>query len=182
MEVKRRNFFIDKNFQTKFIIRFCAIVLASSLVMGILLFFLSAGFTTVAIENARVTVKRSSDFILPMIIETIAIVTIFSAVSVIFLTLFTSHKIAGPLYRLKREIDVFKAGDLNAQFHTRKTDQLQDLAKALSGMGSELRARHLELKNKISQLKDCVEKHPEDRNAISNKIREVEQALNYFKC
>ena len=58
---KRRNYFIDKSFQTKFIIKFCMIVMVSSLLIGVFLFFLSRNLTTVAIENARVIVKSTSD-------------------------------------------------------------------------------------------------------------------------
>ena len=92
---RRRNYFIDKNFQSKFIIKFCIIVIISSLAVGVSIFYLSQNFTTVAIENAHVIVKKTSDFMLPIVAETLALVTLFSAIAVIILTLFTSHKIAG---------------------------------------------------------------------------------------
>ena len=179
--IKRRNYFIDKSFQAKFIIKFCMIVTISSLLIGALLFFLSRHLTTVAIENAQVIVKSTSDFMLPIIIETILLVTIFAALAVIALTLFASHKIAGPLYRLKREIDLFKNGDLKANFTTRKSDQLQDLAGSLFDMGKVFNNRHSELKGKLIEVKRSLEDSQSDKQAILKKLGELEQALNYFK-
>jgi len=178
---RRRNYFIDKDFQTKFIMKFCAIVIASSVLIGWLLFFLSRNFTTVAIENAHVIVKSTSDFLLPLIMDTVFMVSIFSAIAVIILTLLTSHKIAGPIYRLKKEIDRFKEGDMTANFRTRSSDQLQDLAAALADMGQAIGKRHSELKKISADLKKCIENPATDKAAISKKLNELEQVLNYFR-
>lgn len=178
---KRRNYFIDKSFQTKFIIKFCVIAIISSLVIGASIFYLSMKFTTVAIENAHVIVKSTSDFILPAIIETIALVTLFSALSVIILTLFTSHKIAGPLYRLKKDVELFKGGSLNIDFRTRHTDQLKDLAGSLSEMSKVLSEKHAGLKTKLAELKELLQKPGEDKTAVMRKLAELESVVNYFK-
>jgi len=178
---KRRNYFIDKSFQTKFIIKFCMIVMVSSLLIGVFLFFLSRNLTTVAIENARVIVKSTSDFMLPIIIETILVVTFFAALAGIVLTLLTSHKIVGPLYRLKREIDIFKTGNLKANFTTRRSDQLQNLTISLFEMGEVFTNRHAELKGKLAGVKKSLEDPQGDRQATLKKLDELEQALSYFK-
>jgi len=179
---RRRNYFIDKGFQTKFIVEFCVIVIVSSLIVGVSLFYLSTDFTTVAIENAHVIVKRTSDFMMPIVAETLILVTAFSAIAVIILTLFTSHRIAGPLYRLKREIEVFKGGKIDANFKTRSTDQLQDLADALQEMGRVLGAKHREVKEKAAEVKAVLEKMPaSDKGAVMQKLGELESAINYFK-
>ena len=177
----RKNYFIDKDFQSKFIIKFCSIVIVSSLLIGVILFYSSRGFTTVAMEGSRVIVKRTSDLILPIIIETLLLVTVFSAVWAILLTLFTSHKIAGPLYRLKKEIDNLKNGNLNANFRTRKSDQLQNLARSLTDMGEVLDKKHAELRKKLTELRVSLDKAVLDKDTITKKLSELEETLNYFK-
>ncbi len=179
--IRRRILFIDKDFQAKFIAKFCMIVVISSVLVVALLLFLSKNFTTVAIENTQVVVKNTSDFILPIIIETVSIVTVFTALAVIILTLLVSHKIAGPLYRLKKEIDVFKAGYLAANFKTRKSDQLKELAASLCEMGNSLASKHIELKNKLAGLKASLQNPDDDKGAILRKLNELEQVLSYFK-
>lgn len=178
---RRRNYFIDKPFQTKFIIKFCVIVIISSLAIGASIFYFSMNFTTVAIEKAHVIVKSTSDFMFPIVIETLALVTLFSALSVILLTLFTSHKIAGPLYRLKSEIEKFKAGQLNVGFRTRSTDQLQDLSESLSEMSKVLTQKHIGIKARLAELKSSLEKPGADKNAITKKLNELESDISYFK-
>ncbi|MDD5427629.1 MAG: hypothetical protein PHI58_00110 [Candidatus Omnitrophica bacterium] len=178
---RRKNYFIDKQFQTRFIVKFCVIVIVSSVAIGFSIFYLSMGFTTVAIENAHVIVKSTSDFILPVIVETVVMATLFSAIAVIFLTLFTSHRIAGPLYRLKKDIEAFKNGDLTVNFRTRNTDQLKGLADSLVEMGTATGKKHLEIKAKLEELKNSMQSGAESKDAVMKKLCELESVISYFK-
>ncbi len=185
-QFKRRQYFIDKDFQGRFIVKFCIIVLAAALISGILMFLFSWGSTTVAIENTKVVVKRTSEFILPVLLSTLLIASFFAAVSVLVLTLFTSHKIAGPLFRLKREIDWMKDGDLTRNFSIRADDQLQGLARSLSDMCGAIRMRQEKIVEKKEALKKFfIEKESalseEDKNRLWQCMGEFEGAMNAFK-
>ncbi len=181
MDQKRRNYFIDKKFQSDFIVKFCIVVIIASVIIGFLIAYFSKNFTTVAIENTRVLVKTAADFMLPVIIITIIIVNFFTAIAVIALTMFTSHKIAGPLYRLKREIQHLQKGNLNANFKIRKTDQLQDFASALSDLSDMLRDRYTLLKDKTEQLKKVIDSSCDNKEVVSAKLSEIEDLLKQFK-
>ncbi|MFC1658857.1 HAMP domain-containing protein [Candidatus Omnitrophota bacterium] len=183
---KRKQYFIDKGFQTRFILKFCAIVIISSLLIAGLMFLLSQNSTTVAIENTQVVVKRTADFILPVMAGTLLIAALLSAAAVIVVTLLASHKIAGPLFRLKKEIDILKDADLTRNFSIRSKDQLQALAKSLKEMSDSLRNKQTELKNKcavlISYLKENNFTVPaEHKEKLSQMLREIEEMLDYFK-
>jgi len=177
----RRHYFIDKGFQTEFILKFCLIVILSSLVVGFLLILFSRGSTTVTIENARVLVKGTADFIFPIMLATLIIVTVFSAFAVGALSLFASHKISGPLYRIKKEIDVLKGGDLSPSFKIRKKDQLQHLAAALSELTGSLRDKHKALREKTSQIEEALRSPQPNNDALNKSLKELEDILNYFK-
>jgi methyl-accepting chemotaxis protein len=183
---KRKKYFIDKEFQTKFIMRFCLVVLISSMAIGWLLFYLSRGSTTVAIENTKVMVKPTADFILPQLIATLLIVTVFSSLVVIIMTLFASHKISGPLYRLNKEIELLKAGDLTSSFTIRNKDQLKDLADNLGGMCDTLREKHKDLKAKSAALKKYLEARNytiagDEKEDFVSRLDEIIDILGYFK-
>lgn len=156
-KIKRRNYFIDKSFQAKFIFKFCLIVVIASLLLTALLFYFSQDSTTVAIENTRVTVKSTADFMLPVFIQTVAIVFAAAALTVLLLSLFVSHKIAGPLYRIRKEIDALGKGDFSRNFNLRRKDQLKDLATSLNQMCNSLKNRHLGIKSKFSALRDYLQ-------------------------
>ena len=68
---KRRNYFIDKSFQSKFIFKFALIVVISAALMTVATLYFSQDSNTVAIENTRVVVKKTSDFILPILAVTV---------------------------------------------------------------------------------------------------------------
>ena len=156
-EYRRSHYFIDKTFQTKFILTFGLIVfISSALAMGLVLYF-SRESNTVAIENTQVVVKTTADFILPLIFQTICVVLIFSSIASIALTLLFSHKISGPLVRLTQEINGLKAGDLTRGFSTRGTDQLQKFSQGLFEMADALKGQVIDLKEDYQKFQRYLE-------------------------
>jgi methyl-accepting chemotaxis protein len=93
-----------------------------------------------------------------------------------------SHKIAGPLYRLKREID--KLGDANfgANFQIRTTDQLKDLSQALTSMSTSLRDKMTKIKTETSEAKKMIDGvNFENKKQVEEKIKRIESILDSFK-
>ncbi|MCK4518810.1 MAG: hypothetical protein KAU12_01700, partial [Candidatus Omnitrophica bacterium] len=64
---KRRNYYIDKKFQSRFIIRFCLLVILACVLFGGLIYFLSLKSTTTSFENSRLIIKSTADYLLPLI-------------------------------------------------------------------------------------------------------------------
>lgn len=179
---QRRNYFIDKSFQAKFILKFCLIVILASIVIAIALLSLSSKSTTVAIENTKVVVKGTADFIFPIALQTTLIVTIFSAAATSILTMFVSHKIAGPLHRMRREIEKLGEGNLNVNFSIREGDQLKNLATSLAAMSYALRGKIEALRRGFLELKEITQKLPEyERNQLQDKLKDMEAKFNNFK-
>jgi methyl-accepting chemotaxis protein len=185
-QIQRKHFFIDKEFQLRFIIKFCLIVLASSVLVAVMSFVIFQNSTTVAIENTKVAVKTTGDFILPLLAGVLLIVTGISALTVIVLTLLVSHKIAGPLFRIKRELDYLREGDLTRNFRLRSDDQLQPLSKSLCEMTESLRQNHLELRDKIMILKDYLRdknftRTEDEKKMLNQFINEIEVSIGFYK-
>ncbi len=185
-EYQRRHFFVDREFQMKFIVRFCGVVIFSSLLMGLLIFLLLQNSTTVAIENTKVLVKPTADFILPALAITILVVVLFSAVVVFVLTLFISHRIMGPAYRLTREINLLEKGDLNRDFSIRENDELQELAKSLEDLTASLKQKLIQLKDQHDILVAFLKNKnytlsSDDRDEFETILKECRRLINYFK-
>lgn len=138
---KRKVFFIEKSFQAKFILKFCALVAAGSLCTIGLLYYLAMHSTTVAIANSRVMVKSTADFLLPMLVQTVVVVTILVSLAAILVTLYVSHKIAGPLYRLKKGMREVGEGNFSNEIKLRRFDQLRDIAEEFNRMLARLKER-----------------------------------------
>lgn len=183
---KRRNYFIDKNFQTKFMLKFGSIIVLSSLlILGGILFF-SSNSNTVAIEDTRVTVERTSAFILPIVAINLTVVVFFSGLGVLVLTLLVSHKISGPLFRLRREVNLLQHADFRRDFNIRGNDQLQEFAKSLNAMCSSLKGKHLGLKDSFSSLNQFLRDRnfriaAKDADQLSALLNHLQAELDNFK-
>ncbi len=137
---RRRNYFIERSFQASFILKFCGLVVAAGLLATLLLYLLSGRSTTVTIVDSRVVVKSTADFLLPILVQTVLIVVIAAGIATIFMTLLVSHKIAGPLYRLKKAMQEVSNGDF-VQIHLREFDQLGGLAEDFNDMSRKLKEK-----------------------------------------
>lgn len=182
----RKQFLIDPSFQIQFILKFCIVVITSSLLIGGSIFLLTQNSTTVAIEDTKVLAKSTSDFILPSLAITISVVSVFSALVVYLLTLFVSHKIAGPIYRLRREIELIEKGDTTRRFNIRSKDQLQPLANSLSAMAKTFRSKNKEMQESFQELVFFLEKRefsisPDDKSELQKLLEKANTTLNYFK-
>jgi methyl-accepting chemotaxis protein len=183
---RRRQYIVDKDFQIGFIFKFCATVILSSFIIGGVVFYFTGNSTTVAIENTKVIVKPTSDFILPVLAMTAAITAVFSSLVLGVIALIISHRIVGPLYRLRKEIEFLKEGDFTKQFQVRNRDNLKDLAKSLGEMSLTLRKRHTELKRRSTQLAQFLKDRnytisPEDKDRFSQMLEGIDAILNFFK-
>ena len=59
---KRKQYYI-KDFQIKFVTRFCFLLILGAIVMGSIVYFLSTQTVTTAFENSRLIIKSTADYI-----------------------------------------------------------------------------------------------------------------------
>lgn len=186
----RRNYFIEKKFQSNFILKFCSLVALGGLLTIGIIYFLASRSTTVSIINSRVMAHSTADFLLPLLIQTVLVVVIIVSLATIAVTLMFSHKIAGPLFRFKKSIKTLEEGDFSAEFHTRHLDQLKELNAALNSMVVKVREQLNLLKlyfntfnEKLNSLSDGdVSEH---KRANLGDLKRINEELNkivrYFK-
>jgi len=176
---RRKKYYIDKDFQAKFIIKFCLLVVSASIVTGVLLYYYNKQTNTVAFENLRVIVKSTSDFILPIVLAVLVIVTIIAAIATILMTLFTSHKISGPLYKLEKELEKMEAGDFSSPIKIRSSDQLQRVALRFDNMRLNIKESLSSIKSNWKDLNEQL-KSKKDKS-ISDSIAKIDEEINKFK-
>ena len=171
----RRNYFIDKDFQERFIFKFCLLVVLAGIVTTGILYFVGKRSTTVTIINSRVVVHSTADFLLPILIQTVLAVMVILGLATIIVTLLFSHKIAGPLYRFKKAVEGVKLGDLSGNFRLRNYDQLKDLSDEVNAMIDSVRGQ-------INLIKaDMVNLKVKKSGISEQEIEELDKKINYFK-
>jgi methyl-accepting chemotaxis protein len=129
---KRRIVLIDHRFQLRMAAAFIAlqIFLTAIFALGLYLFMDSEIHASLA--SAHASYKSLSDMLLPIV----AILAAFSVtLSIVLVTVFVvlvSHKIAGPMYRFRIELESLAQRHLKTVTHIRPEDQLGELALSLS--------------------------------------------------
>ena len=135
---RRKQYFIKKNYQTKFILKFCLLVLAGVVLSTVLLLSFSQGTLTSTFKDSRLVVTKTSWAIFPAIMYTNLISLGLITLATIAVVLFISHKIAGPMFRFEKELKAIGQGDLTVRIILRKGDQFKDMAESLNQMSLSL--------------------------------------------
>jgi methyl-accepting chemotaxis protein len=184
MTGKRRKYYINKEFQSKFIMKFCILIALGCLVFGSSVYLLSMTSSTTAFENSRLIIKSTADYLLPLMILTALITIVVISLAVILVTLFLSHKIAGPAYRFEKVAEEVAAGNLSFQVKLRSADQLQFVAESLDVMVKSLNKRISSLREKVDNLSLALDKQS-DKVQINKEIKEladdISREINTFK-
>ena len=130
--LRRKHYFVKKDYQTKFILKFSSLILAGALISTVLLLWLSQDTLTSSFVNSRLVVKNTSAAIFPAIILTNVIMVAVVSLAAIVVILVVSHKIAGPMYRFEREIIEIGKGDLSKALPLGRTINLSIWPNALT--------------------------------------------------
>lgn len=170
---KRKNYFIKRDFQSKFILKFCLILLIGTILSTGLLFLFSQGTLTSSFEQSRLVIKNTSLAILPSLIYTNLITLGLITLATIVVTLFVSHKIAGPLLRFEKELKEIEKGDLTKSIKLRKKDQIADLSGSLNTMTAGLHEKVLDIRTGVENLIESASKQ--------NAPQELIEELNHLR-
>lgn len=170
---KRRNYFIEKKFQAKYILLTILLLLTYTFMFVIIIFapyILTLQFNYPFAEKADAA--RALLLLHGRVWPWICGVIIFFGI----ISIFISHKIAGPLFRLKRSVDQVTQGDLTVVIKLRKWDDLKDLADHINLLIEELRTFVIALRNDYDLLSDYIqelEKNIENKALTEASGREI---------
>ncbi|MCM2286824.1 MAG: HAMP domain-containing protein [Desulfobacula sp.] len=176
-DYKRKNYFIKKEFQFKFIIKFCSILLCGIVLSTVLVFLFSQETLTSSFDNSRLVIRNTGDAIMQTLLITNLITLGVITLSAIGVTLFVSHRIAGPMFRFEQDIKKIASGDLLVRIHLRQTDQFAEMAKAFNEMASSLHGKLSKMDQDLDKLliSDRGSKTAEE---YKNNILELKEILH----
>jgi len=174
---KRRKYFIKKDYQVKFILKFCIIVLVGSIISTGLLFLFSQGTLTSSFDNSRLVIRNTSFAILPAVILTNIITLVLITLSSIVVIIFISHKIAGPMFRFEKDLTDIGKGNLVKKIALRKKDQFTDIATSMNNMTMELHNKVFSIETELERLLESAKK----QNAPDTLIKELNHLHNSIR-
>ncbi len=169
---KKLNLAVKKELQRWLLVRIFGVVLLSSLIAAFILYFYAHKEVGDSYYNAHITIRHVSDLLWPVI----AAGSMVSLVSGMLLAVFLPQKIAGPIYRIEKELERLGQGDLTVEIRLRSKDPFQDLVgdinQSIAGLRSHIRV--------IQDICNEIEKSDEG-GGLSDQKKLACYELKFFK-
>lgn len=97
------------------------------------------------------------------------------------ISIFVSHKIAGPVYRLEESTKLIASGDLTHKVHLRQGDELGDLQDAFNKMSESLSKmvyKDREVIERLAKTGENLQKKVDNKNLTRESLEEIAYELN----
>ncbi len=170
----KRHLYIQKEFQSRVIINFCLLILSGFFLFCVAYYYsvnvkLDGNYAD-TLDKVRFLKNAFMDrfFILELA------VLAFLGAGVTLMTLFMSHRIAGPLWRIEQTAKAVGAGDLAVRIHLREKDEIRGLADQMNRMTETMGTKLKEINASVMILEENVAIL---RMHIENNNTETETAL-----
>jgi hypothetical protein len=123
---------------------------------------------TIADQQAAIAAQQASlihrqDVLIESLVGGLALMVVLIGLLGIYFT----HKVAGPIYKMKRLLAQVGHGNLHVEARLRKGDELQDFFDAFTQMVAGLRGIEKEQLAEIVKAIDAMEKGTKDEAAVS---------------
>lgn len=136
MPYKRKQYLVDRGYQISFVTRIFMVVLAVAVISSLI-------STALLYTNMYRPDLPQQTLISSLIaVATTLLIELLLAIPIVFfLGIRQSHRIVGPMNRLKRILEAIGAGDFSQRIILRQGDALEDLAKSVNQMAEALQKR-----------------------------------------
>ena len=127
---RRRRYFVDKKFQLKFagmilLFMFIIAIFSSLTIYYYTWMLLGEKLASIYPQGRLVGILKTANIIL---FTRLMLITPL----VFVLAIILSHRIAGPIFRIKNTLDEVAKGNYRKKLYLRKTDELQDVADSIN--------------------------------------------------
>lgn len=156
-EHKRRKYFINKRYQGRLLAISLLFVMGGCLLfIGIFSAFFSDVLTISYTDNSIQLSQTPAELLKNIVIQNWLIITVVLFAVLILATLL-SHRIAGPLYRFERTLELMQQGYLNYTIHLRDKDEGQELANKINEFNYQLSQTLRSITNSSAAISSLIE-------------------------
>ena len=182
---RRKHFFIDKEFQGRYIFSAFISIVAGSAMFALIFGFFSSNTLSIVYENYHLRLGATPTLLLNRIFSAQWLFILIGGVAVGVMVLFLSHRVAGPFYRFEKTLDKMMGGDYSERIHLRKRDEGKILGEKINGFNDMLSVRLENMRKTAEQIEECcdaLEAGPGEegrydrRPAVFEMIRQLNQS------
>lgn len=181
---RRRNYFIKKDFQGRYIFSFFVLVVAGSIFFTIIFSLLSSDTFTIVYKNYNLQIGKTPVILLMEILRAHWIFLVVGGFVVVVISMFLTHRIAGPLYKFEQSIHEMNRGNIGFDIHLRKNDEGKDLARMINQFNGLLSSRLKELReisdgidSGLTQISGAIPDENSEASASLGRTRDLNRRL-----
>jgi len=191
---RRRNYFIKKELQGRYIFSFFVFVIIGSIIFTLIFSLLSSNTLTIIYENSNLRIGKTPLILIKEILSAQWIFIATAGIAVVIVSMFLTHRFAGPIYRFEKSIEDMTKGNFNFQIRLRKKDEGKELAQMINQLIDTLSSnigemRHVadEIDSRVAEAYKSIDRTEEGKEAalelgkakdLSGKLSEM---LHSFK-
>ncbi len=172
---------ISRGYRFRFLLRLClAFAGGTALLYGILYFVLSRPFTG-DYGSVFHALRNLSVFLRPIIATSVLVYVLLVCGATAALCVYGLHKVAGPLYRMERVMESFRAGSPTRPVSFREGDEIEPLAQAFNDWVGKLRQdrqRWIAVMEEAERL--CLQDDATCRARMEQALREIHADLGRY--
>lgn len=135
---KRRNYFINKEFQGRTIFNYFILLALGSLVFVAIFSFFSSNTLSIVYENYQLRLGTTPGILFKKMLSTQWLFIVLGGLTVVFVTLHLTHRVAGPFYRFEKSLDEMIGHDLSKPIVLRQKDEGKSLAEKINTFNAQL--------------------------------------------
>ena len=135
---RRKQYLVDRGYQLRFVTRVFVVVLIVAVVSSLI----STGLLWTNMYRADLEQQATLIAALIAVATTLLVELLIAIPLVYFLGIRQSHRVVGPVNRIKRIFEAIGTGDFSQRITVRRGDALEDLAKAINEMADRLQQRY----------------------------------------
>jgi methyl-accepting chemotaxis protein len=140
-QYKRRNFFIKKEMQGRYILTFFVFIIFSSVLYTSIFSWLSADSMTIVYKDNNLILGKTPSVLFIDMLRANWILILLGGIAGVIIAIFLTHRFAGPIYKIEKSIYEMAEGNLAFDVTLRKSDEGKELAVALNEFKNGLAGR-----------------------------------------
>lgn len=156
-QFKRRNYFINKNFQGKMILGLFLLAIGSVILFTVILGMFSADSMTMSYENNSLQLDQTPVMLFKKALAANLLGIVFGGSLLVIAALLISHRIAGPQFRFEKSLKSMIDGDLTDTIYLRTKDVGRSLATKINSFNSSLSKKIHEIDKHSQSIDELVD-------------------------
>jgi methyl-accepting chemotaxis protein len=172
--VFRRRYYLKGSLQPRLLRRMIGLFVVVILMSATAFYLLADSKLADEFYKAHQTIEYTREAFLPWLIA----INIVAIVLTIFLAIFPSHKVAGPVLHLQRDLEKIENGEFPEEIKVRKGDLLKEFAEHLNKSMKSVGDRITIVKGDLSELDKCVASLEQSADIPEEYLKEIRRLVS----